>query len=346
MSDIDIRREGLAGRITLNRPKALNAVTWGMIQSIAAALEDWRADDTVGLIIIDAAGEKAFAAGGDIVDLYHKSRAGDLAFGRRFWAEEYRLNLALAEYPKPVVTMMQGFTMGGGVGISCHASHRIVDESVQIAMPECAIGLIPDVGGTFLLANAPGHLGAFLGLTGYRMGPDDAIFSGFADSFVPRTAWPDLVERLCKTGDAGEIETRTGTPPNGHLRTWPEIDLCFGKKTVVEMLASLNVSDAENASKWLKLLEKNSPLAVVTAHQAIEAARGLSLRSAFQLEYRFVWRAVEHSDFLEGIRAAVIDKDRTPNWKHDSIGEVTSDEAARMLMPLGADELKFEEETS
>ena len=343
MSEIDIRREGLAGRITLDRPKALNAVTWDMIRKIAAALADWRDDDRVGLVVIDAAGDKAFAAGGDIVDLYHKSRAGDLTFGRRFWTEEYRLNIAMAEYPKPIVTFMQGFTMGGGVGLACHASHRVVDDSVQIAMPECAIGLIPDVGGSYLLANAPGNFGAFLGLTGYRMGPGDAIFARFADSYVPRTDWSALIERLTGTGDVTAIKAVAKTPPDGKLAIWPETSRWFAGPSMPGILKALRESETENGAKWLKALHRQSPLAAVTALDAINAARSMTLREAIAQEFRFVWRAVAESDFLEGIRAMVIDKDRTPHWKHDSIEAVREDEARAMLAPLGADELKLED---
>src|SRR6056297_3944243 len=155
MSDIHIRTEGRAGRITFTRAKALNAMSWDMCLAIEAAIDDWRADDAVTVVLIDAEGEKAFCAGGDIQQLYETGRAGDYAYGRRFWRDEYRLNAKLSEYPKPVVSLMQGFTMGGGVGIGCHGSHRIVCDSSRIAMPECGIGLVPDVGGSLILAGAP-----------------------------------------------------------------------------------------------------------------------------------------------------------------------------------------------
>jgi len=153
--DIHIRTEGRAGRITLTRPKSLNALSYEMCLAIERALDAWRDDDAVALVLIDAEGDKAFCAGGDVQQLYEKGRAGDYTFGRRFWADEYRLNAKIAEYPKPYVALMQGFVMGGGVGISCHGSHRIVCDTTRIAMPECSIGLVPDVGGSLLLARAP-----------------------------------------------------------------------------------------------------------------------------------------------------------------------------------------------
>ena len=185
MADIEIRVEGHAGRITLTRPNSLNALSYDMCRAIDAALAEWQADDAVRLVVIDAEGDKAFCAGGDIQDLYATGRAGDFTYGRQFWADEYRLNARIAEYPKPYIAFMQGFTMGGGVGISCHGSHRIVCETSQIAMPECGIGLVPDVGGSLILARAQGRIGDYLATTAARMGADDAIFAGFADTFVP-----------------------------------------------------------------------------------------------------------------------------------------------------------------
>jgi enoyl-CoA hydratase len=183
--DIEIRTEGRAGRITLNRPQALNALTWDMCTRIEAALDAWASDDAVAMLVIDAAGDKAFCAGGDIAEMYATGTAGDYEYGRRFWADEYRMNAKLFNFPKPVATFLQGFTMGGGVGVGCHASHRIVCDTSRIAMPECGIGLVPDVGGSLILARAPGRLGEYLGVTAARMGPGDAIHAGFADYFVP-----------------------------------------------------------------------------------------------------------------------------------------------------------------
>ncbi len=208
MADIDIRIEGCAGRITLNRPKALNALTYDMAMAIHAALRDWAGDDAVRLIVIDAAGDKAFCAGGDIADLYRTGTEGDFAYGRKFWADEYRMNAALFEFPKPVVSLMQGFTMGGGVGVGCHGSHRIVGDSSQIAMPECGIGLVPDVGGSMILARAPGRLGEYLGTTAARLGAADAILAGFADTYIPEGDWPALIAELCRTGDVAAVAHR------------------------------------------------------------------------------------------------------------------------------------------
>ncbi|MEO0401416.1 MAG: enoyl-CoA hydratase/isomerase family protein, partial [Pseudomonadota bacterium] len=202
MTDISIRITGHAGHITLQRPQALNAMTYDMCTAIETALTTWRNDPAVSLIILDAEGERAFCSGGDIAELYATGTKGDYAYGQTFWADEYRLNHLIFHYPKPVVSFLQGFTMGGGVGIGCHGSHRIVGETSQIAMPECGIGLVPDVGGSLMLALAPGRLGEYLGTTAARMNASDAIFAGFADHFIAQTDWEAVKSALIETAAA------------------------------------------------------------------------------------------------------------------------------------------------
>lgn len=344
MSDISIRKQGKAGRITLTRPKALNAMSYPMCLAIEEAIDAWAVDDTVDLVIIDAEGDKAFCAGGDIQDLYRAGMAGDYAHGQNFWRDEYRLNAKIAEYPKPYVAIMQGFVMGGGVGISCHGSHRIVGETTKIAMPECGIGLVPDVGGSLLLARAPGRLGEYLATTGARMDASDAIFAGFADSYIPQSKWPDLIALLEETGSTDAISRQRETLPPGPLnRLAASIDAHFGGEALLDIVNSLKAEDSDFARDTLAMLERNSPLAMACTIEIIHRLRGTSaeIRKALELEYRFTYRAQEHSDFLEGIRAAVIDKDRNPKWRHDLMNP-PSLAATQMLMPLGADKLTFD----
>lgn len=339
MSDIDIRTEGHAGRITLTRPKALNALTHQMCLDIEAALDAWRDDPAVSLVIIDAAGDKAFCAGGDIQKLYDTGRAGDLSYGRTFWHDEYRLNAKIAEYPKPYVAFLKGFTMGGGVGIGCHGSHRIVDETSKIAMPECSIGLVPDVGGSLLLARAPGRLGEYLGITGARMGPADAIHAGFADSYIPGDRWPDLIATLCDTGDISALAPACETPPQGALSpAQPAIDAAFAGETLHDILRALRPDDSPLAQDALRKIAHNSPLSMACTVEMVHRLRGpaADIRRALDLEYRFTYRAMEHGDFLEGIRARIIDKDNAPDWRHD-LETLPAVAISRMLMPLGAD---------
>ncbi len=346
MSDIDIRKEGRAGRITLTRAKALNAMSYKMCLAIEDALDAWHDDPEVALVVIDAEGDKAFCAGGDIAELYETGTKGNYEYGRRFWRDEYRLDAKIAEYPKPYVSFLQGFTMGGGVGIGCHGSHRVVCESSQIAMPECSIGLVPDVGGSFLLAGAPGRMGEYLGTTGTRMGPADAIQAGFADTFIPRDAWPDLIAELAETGDPAGLASAAEIPPEGHLdEIHARINAHFGGETLGDIVASLRAEDSDFADETLKKLGRNSPLSMACTVELVHRVRdaGAGIRHALELEYRFTHRALDKGDFLEGIRAQIIDKDRTPKWQHGLDNPPVS-QTEDMLAPLGARALTFEKE--
>ncbi|MEM6589148.1 MAG: enoyl-CoA hydratase/isomerase family protein [Pseudomonadota bacterium] len=344
MPDIHIRKEGHAGRITLTRPHALNAMTYDMSLAIEAALDNWAEDDAVKLVIIDAEGDKAFCAGGDIQDLYDSGKRGDFAFGQTFWRDEYRLNAKIAEYPKPYIAFMQGFTMGGGVGISCHGSHRVVCESSKIAMPECGIGLVPDVGGSLLLARAPGRMGEYLGCTTARMGPGDAIYAGFADTYIPHDQWPEVIAALEATGDPAALERAAPDAPTSVLPgLQAEVDANFGGETLRDITNALKADGGSFAQDALKQMSRNSPLSMAVGVEIIHRLRGpaADIRRALELEYRFTHRAMEHGDFLEGVRAAVIDKDRSPKWQHDLEAPISL-AVTKMLMPLGADKLTFE----
>ena len=345
MSDIHIRTSGRAGRITLTRPRALNALSYDMAMAIDAALVKWRDDADVALVIIDAEGDKAFCAGGDIQQLYDTGMGGDFAYGQRFWRDEYRLNARLAEFPKPIVSFMQGFVMGGGVGVGCHVSHRVVDDATQIAMPECGIGLVPDVGGSLLLARAPGRLGEFLGLTAERMGPAEAQFAGFADGYAPRASWGGLIAQLEDTGDISTLDgVVKPVSSNQYADQLDEITRLFSGD-LPQIIANLEAADSDIAARALKAMRRNSPLAMAATLQMLEALRapGTGIREALAQEYRFTARAMEHGDFLEGIRAQIIDRDRNPQWNHD-VTNVPESAVQSMLAPLSGGELSFGEE--
>lgn len=341
--DILIRRVGHAGRITLNRPDALNAITHDMCLKIETALDGWANDDRVSLVVIDAVGDRAFCAGGDIVDMYSTGRAGDYEYGRKFWADEYRMNAKIFNFPKPYVALMQGFNMGGGVGVSCHGSHRVVCENSQISMPECAIGIVPDVGGSLLLSRAPGRLGEYLATTGTRMGPGDALHAEFGDYFIPRATWPSLIQTLEATGDYTAIDTAAQPTPDSPLRELqPQIDTHFAGEAIGDILRSMAHSPDEFTAKTEKTLRRQSPLAIACAVEVIHRVRGKDqIEPALEQEYRFTYRAAENSDFIEGIRAAIIDKDRAPVWRHSAIEDVRPVEVSQMLMPLGQNALKL-----
>lgn len=344
--DIHIRKEGRAGRITLTRTQALNALSYDMCLAVEAALDGWRTDPDVALVLIDADGDRAFCAGGDIAVIYETGCAGDYSYGRKFWADEYRMNAKIATYPKPVISLMQGFTLGGGVGLGCHGAHRVVGESSRIAMPEVGIGLVPDVGGSLILARAPGRLGEYLGTTATRMGPADAIYAGFADLFIPENAWPALTADLIADGDATAVKRAATPPTEGTLKALqPQIDAHFAGQSLADIVRSLRSEETDFTAKTLESLSYNSPLAMACAIELIHRQRGsATIQDALAEEYRFTYRAAEHSDLLEGIRAKIIDKGSTPNWRHDDLGSVSGAEVSRLMTSLGADELNLTEE--
>ncbi len=347
MTDIIIRKTGRAGHITLNRPKALNALTWDMCLAIEGALDEWRNDADVALILIDGAGDRAFCSGGDIAEMYATAGRGDYDYGQRFWRDEYRLNAKIYNYTKPIVTFLQGFTMGGGVGVGCHGSHRIVCESSQIAMPECSIGLVPDVGGSLILAKAPGRLGEYLGTTGARIGPADATYAGFADHFIPERQWHGLKDDLINTGELTAIGTLDESPRHGAIfANQVELNEHFSRASMVEIGESLASSNFEFATQTLGAIKRNAPLAMTVTVEIIRKVRDdPRIENALDQEFRYTYRCAAQGDFIEGIRAAIIDRDRKPVWKHKSWDEIPASEILAMTSPLGEHALQWEETT-
>lgn len=336
MNEILIRKEGRAGILTLNRPEALNALTHGICLAAEKALLAWRDDADVAVVILEGAGPRAFCSGGDVVQAAKAGRDGDYSVGRNFWRDEYRMNLLLADYPKPVVSFLHGFVMGGGVGFGGLVSHRVVGESTQVAMPECGIGLIPDVGGTWLLSRVPGHVGLYLGLTASRMGPGDAIWAGFADRFIPEADWPAVKAALIASGDPATLPDHAA-PASPLAAQAPAIDRLFGRDGIPAIMAALAADDSEMAQGALKALRRNSPLSMASTLAMIRPGP-TSVAEALRHEFRWTWRSMDKGDFIEGVRAQLIDKDRKPVWQHASVEAVTPAEVAAMLAPLGADE--------
>ena len=345
--DVVVRAHGALRRITLNRPQALNAITLDMVATMTALLRAWADDPAVGAILLDGAGGRAFAAGGDIRALYDAAKAGgDLP--EKFWATEYRLNVLIARYPKPVIALMDGVVMGGGVGLSAHASHRIVTERSSVAMPEVAIGYFPDVGACFVLARAPGFIGTYLALTGARLGAADAIYCGLADLHIPSARLDEIPAALADSRGMHDVKARldkfSAPPAAGRLaaaRPW--IDRCFGADTAEEIVERLTRSDEADARAALETMRKMSPTSLKITLRNIRSALSFEeVEQSFQQDYRVSLACVAEHDFIEGIRAAIVDKDRNPLWRPDTLDGVTPEIVDRHFRPVGALELKFE----
>ncbi|MGE0008298.1 MAG: enoyl-CoA hydratase/isomerase family protein [Parvibaculaceae bacterium] len=339
--DVIIRSEGAAGRITLNRPKALNALNMAMTEAIAAALTRWRDDDRISHVVIDGTGGRAFCAGGDIRAVYD-AIPGDPEFPRRYWRAEYRLNAAIARYAKPYVALMDGFCLGGGVGLAAHGSHRIVTERSAVGMPETAIGFTPDVGGSWLLARAPGHAGEYMAASAYRMGAADAIHAGFADTAVRADDVPAFIAALCEGRDVGETARRFASYPGASAlaERRADIDLVFGTETIQEAVRRLEAKGGPWAEETLGKIAAHSPTALAAAHYSVRKARGHGrLEESIDHEYRYAHRAVALHDFREGVRALLVDKDGRPQWRPARLDDVRFGDIAALFAPLGEDEL-------
>jgi enoyl-CoA hydratase len=348
--DLIVRREGSAGIIRLNRPKAINAMTLEMSIGIDEALDRFEADPAVSLVLLEGAGERGLCAGGDIRGLYESSRAGgDL--GARFWRQEYVMNARIAKYPKPYVAFMDGLVMGGGVGLSAHGSHRVVTERTKLAMPEVGLGFFPDVGGTWLLSRSPGELGAYFGLTGQTMNGQDAIHCRFADAVVPSEKLPALREALTKIRPGTmprEVKVliegfATGETSGPVAAKQSSIDDWFGHDRMVDIVAALKRHGSELAQATLKALSDKSPRGMVVTLKLLRLARtSSSLEECLVREYRAALEVFRSGDFREGVRAAVIDKDRNPRWSPPRIEDVTDAMIAPYFTEIGADELTFD----
>ncbi|MFI6638093.1 enoyl-CoA hydratase/isomerase family protein [Streptomyces sp. NPDC050504] len=331
-----LHTDGRAGHITLNRPRAINALTHSMVNRVDEALTAWEHDRDVRTVVLTGAGERGLCAGGDIRAIHDDARAGGTA-SAAFWRDEYRLNARVARYPKPYVAVMDGIVMGGGVGVSAHGGVRIVTERSKVAMPETGIGFVPDVGGTHLLSRAPGELGTHLALTGAAIGAADALLCGLADHFVPSERLRVLVAELARDEAADVVARHETAPEPGALaerRAW--IDACYAADSVAEIVERLLDSGVPEAKETAETLLAKSPTALKTTLAAMRAARALpTLEQVLEQEYRTSCAALAWPDLVEGIRAQVIDKDRAPRWSPATLAEVSDAWAARVVTPIG-----------
>ncbi|WP_156688270.1 enoyl-CoA hydratase/isomerase family protein [Mycobacterium sp. Marseille-P9652] len=335
------RVDGNIGLITLNRPKAINSLNQNMVDLLRAALNRWAGDGDVRAVVLAGAGERGLCAGGDLVPLYHSMR-NDGVEARRFWRDEYLLNGQIGRFAKPYVALMDGIVMGGGVGVSAHGSVRVVTETSKVAMPEVGIGFIPEVGQMYLLSRAPGALGMHAALTGAPFTGADAIALGLADHYVPHSELDAFTRTIVADGVDTAVARHAIEAPSSELaaqRDW--IDECYNRDTVTDVVAALRKHDAGPASDAADLIAGRSPISVCVTFEAMRrAAKMETLEDVLTQDYRMASAASRSHDFVEGIRAQIIDKDRNPKWSPASLTDITAADVEAYFAPL-EDDLTF-----
>ncbi|GGY59474.1 enoyl-CoA hydratase/isomerase family protein [Marinobacter zhanjiangensis] len=330
--EVIVEVRGRYGYLILNRPKGLNALTLGMVQTIHRQLDDWATDGAIDAVVFTGAGEKAFCAGGDIRALYDSYHSGE-TLHRVFFEEEYALDQAIHQYPKPVMALVNGIVMGGGMGVFQGASLRIVSDRARLAMPETGIGYFPDVGATYFLGRLPGRLGEYLSVTGSQLNAADALYAGLADLYVPDEHFAAMDATLDSVDAASDDSLKAGLsavladPGESRLaRLQPVINEHFSKPTLREVRDSLRQEQRPDYADWAKdtlaAVEGRSPLGMAVALELVRRGRDLSLEQAFALELALDYQWFDHGDMVEGIRALIVDKDKSPNWRVASIDDL------------------------
>ncbi|MGA2792183.1 MAG: 3-hydroxyisobutyryl-CoA hydrolase [Roseiarcus sp.] len=344
--EVLVERRGCAGLLVLNRPKALNALTLGMVRTIAAALDEWERDETIARVVATGAGGRAFCAGGDIRLLYEQGRAGDHAAQLAFWREEYRLDRRIKRYSKPFVALADGVVMGGGVGLSAHGARLVAGEGLSFAMPEVGIGFFPDVGATYLLPRLPHRMGVYLALTGTKAGAGDALALGLAQAVVPSARIDELAAALADRQPIDSIVAQFALPAVASplVAQSALIENCFGFSTLTQIVAALGAA-AGAGSAFAKAAQEamltKSPTSQAIALRQMEMGRALSFEEAMILEFRIVSRICRGHDFYEGVRAVIIDKDNRPRWRPAAVDAVSKAAVDAYFAPLGDSDLVF-----
>ncbi|WEX90303.1 enoyl-CoA hydratase/isomerase family protein [Sinorhizobium garamanticum] len=327
LPEVIVERHGAIGRLRLNRPRALNSLNLPMIRMIDAALTDFERDPAVAAVLVTGEGERGLCAGGDIRMIYESGRERPEE-GAQFWREEFIVNSRISAYSKPYIAIMDGIVMGGGVGVSAHGSHRIVTERTRLAMPETGIGYFTDVGATWLLPRAPGEFGTYIGLTGRDIGAANAIHARLADSFVPTDRLGDLITALAASATAEDISAAirsvSGEPPASPLHDeFSLIDRCFAFDKIEGILDALERDGSDFARETLQMLRTRSAISLKLTLSLLRAGRAsATLNECLEREYAATIGMLSNPDFYEGVRAAVIDKDRNPKWSV-GLAEVT-----------------------
>ncbi len=348
-ADILFERRGSLALITLNRPKALNALTLDMMRALDPRLDEWEADPHVQAVVIRGAGERAFCAGGDVRALYDSRAAGDRAYRAEFYREEYAQNRRIFRFQKPYIALIDGITMGGGVGLSVHGSHRVATERTLFAMPETGIGLFPDVGAGYFLPRLPGKLGMFLGLTGTRLRGADCLYARIATHYAPGAKLAALVDALA-SADLGagraavdrvlqRFAADPGPAPLAAHRA--AIDRCFAGDSVQAIIAALEAEGTPWAEQMLKVIATKSPTSLKLTFRQLREGGRLEFEEVMMMEYRLCQYCMDGHDFFEGVRAVVVEKDNAPQWDPPTLAGVAAAEIARAFAPR-ADDLRFE----
>ena len=344
MSQILARKRGSIGHITLDRPEALNALTEDMCVGMTQALQSYAADPEIGAVVIDGAGERAFCAGGDVILLHDSGKAGDDR-AENFWRTEYALNEYISRYPKPYITLIDGFVMGGGVGLSVHGRLRVAGDTTRFAMPETGIGYFPDVGGTYFLPRLGNAVGNWLGLTGANIGPGQTCELGIANAYIPTARHGNLTTALAEA-DLDGSDAAVANIMKEFVRRPPKSDAlpnaisCFDESTVPAILHALDADGSEWAAKQAKSMRRKSPLALAVTLEAMRRGAKLKFKEAMERELDYSLGFLKTQDFYEGIRSQLIDKDRNPKWSHDMDG-VTQAQVSRVLARHAASPLEF-----
>lgn len=353
MSEAEVlfERRGAVGLITLNRPKALNALTHEMCVQMKTQLDAWRDDAAISVVVVLGSGDRAFCAGGDIRTLYESGKTGT-SYALDFYRDEYVLNATIKHYPKPYMALMHGIVMGGGVGVSVHGFYRVVDKTTIFAMPETGIGLFPDVGGSYFLPRCPGEIGMYLGLTGARLKADELFYAGIATDVNVERSNDEIIAGLAEGGLPGNLMSEI----TGHYVVQQEregrglpllaehretIDRIFSARSVEEILDRLDADESAWAAATAKTIRTKSPTATKLAFRQIREGKTLDFDDCMRMEFRMVNRVVAGKDFYEGVRATIIDKDQAPKWQPTCLEDVSDKDIDAYFAPLGDRELKL-----
>jgi enoyl-CoA hydratase/carnithine racemase len=334
--DILFDRRGTAGIVTLNRPKALNALTHDMVRKLAVKLDAWKRDEAVTRVVIRANGERAFCAGGDLREVTIRGKEEEALV---FFRDEYLLNAAIKQYPKPYIALINGIVMGGGVGVSIHGSHRVAGEGFQFAMPEVGIGFFPDVGGTWMLPRLMGKTGTFCALTGERLKAADAVAAKVCTHHISSSRFPDLLEGLCGSASVDAVLAAFHEPIAGGeiMERQDAIDRLFAVERIEDILAGLDREGAGGdawAVKIAAVMRTKSPTSLRIALEQMKRGAKWTFEECMQAEYRIVSRVLYEDDFHEGVRAVIVDKDNEPRWNPASLADVKLDAIENYFSPL------------